>query len=462
MTKSPSPSAVSLRGTIQVPGDKSITHRSVMFGAIAEGTSVVKTSILGRDNFATIRIMRQLGVEISGRVTKSLVEIAKEEELPDFIDSGNDFCEIKINGKGFDALTVPAAALNCGNSGTTARLLTGLLAACPFDCKFSGDESLSKRPFKRVVEPLTKMGAQFSGEKMPFTLSGKKLHGIDHVSPHASAQVKSAIILAGLRAEGEVSVTEPRLSRDHTERMLQAMGCELRCGKTADGKWKVSLPAASKRLPLKAQQIAIPGDFSAAAFFLVAGSVFPNSDIVISGVGVNPTRTGLYNILKKMGADLTLQNERVVCGEEVADIRVRSAQLKGIEVSEEDVVLAIDEIPILALAAAVAEGTTVIRGAAELRVKESDRLAMSSAVLRSFGVEVKELPEGMDIIGQPARGFSPNSNELNWKESADHRIAMCGTIFELLSTGRLELVDRAAVETSFPSFQECLRGLIRQ
>jgi 3-phosphoshikimate 1-carboxyvinyltransferase len=453
---------VSLRGTVHVPGDKSITHRSVMFGAVAEGESNVTTSTLGRDNFATIRIMRQLGVEISGRVNRSLVEIAREENLADFGDSGSDVCEIKILGRGFAALQPPTEVLNCGNSGTTARLLTGLLAGRPFACSFDGDASLSKRPFKRVVTPLSQMGAEFSADKMPFTLRGGKLQGIQYQSPQASAQVKSAILLAGLQATGAVSVTEPRLSRDHTERMLVSMGCEITSRESADGSWTISLPPESKRGPLRGQNIEIPGDFSAAAFFLVAGSIFPDSELRIVNVGFNPTRIGLFHILKRMGADIELLNSRQIGGEEVVDLRVRTARLHGVEVTHDDVVLGIDEIPILAVAAAAADGKTLIHGAHELRVKESDRLAMSSQFLRTFGIDVREFDDGMEISGRPdVVGSGPGDQALgSWKESGDHRIAMAGAILELLASGNFDIRDMSAVETSFPSFSHCLRGVI--
>jgi len=454
--------AVSLQGKVRIPGDKSITHRAVMFGAVAHGVTEVRTSNLGRDNFATTRIMRQLGAEISGSVNRMLLPIAHEEGLTDFTDSGSEWCTIKITGKGFDGLREPKEALNCGNSGTTARLLTGLLAGRPFSSSLTGDASLSKRPFRRVVDPLSKMGASFSGDMLPFTLTGGKLRGIDYESPHASAQVKSAIILAGLQASGSVSVTEPRLSRDHTERMLTSMGCEVRSEKLHDGRWKISLPESSGRGTLRAQKIDVPGDISAAAFFLVAGSIFPNSSVEVLGVGFNETRLGVYNVLLRMGANLELVNERLIGGERVVDVRVKTADLQATEIGEEDVVLGIDEIPSLAVAAAVAHGKTRVTGAAELRVKESDRITMTANILRSFGVEVEESPEGMTVTGQPAlrsRLFPALSSVPDWKKSGDHRIAMCGALMELLATGRFDLPDKAAVETSFPGFQETLQSL---
>lgn len=455
--------APALRGTIQVPGDKSITHRAIMFGAVANGESVITTSILGRDNFATARIMRQLGANMSGKVTSSLLPIAHEEGLTDFTDSKTNFCEIRVRGTGFDGLRAPSAVLDCGNSGTTARLLTGLLAGRPFASSFTGDGSLVKRPFKRVAEPLSKMGARFSAEMLPFTLHGGALQGIDYVSPQASAQVKSAILLAGLQAEGNVSVIEPRLSRDHTERMLTAMGCAVVSEELPDGRWRISLPNDAKRGHLNAQQITVPGDFSAAAFFLVAGSVFPQSELVIQSVGLNKTRIGLYNILKRMGASIELQNERSVGGERVVDFHVRATELHGVEVDEEDVVLGVDEIPILLLAAAVAKGRTTIHGAGELRVKESDRLAMTAAIVRSVGLEVEELSDGLTIEGKPEllkQWTGKRQENAEWKKSGDHRIAMTGALFELLATGNFELPDKTAVETSFPGFEELIRSIM--
>jgi len=452
----------SLRGTIQVPGDKSITHRAIMFGAVAVGESIIKTSILGRDNFATARIMRQLGVDIQGEVTSTLLPIAFEEGFKDFRDSGSKFCSIRVRGRGFEGLREARETLDCGNSGTTARLLTGLLAGRPFSSTLTGDASLVKRPFRRVIHPLTKMGARFSAELLPFTVTGAKLRGIEYDSPQASAQVKSAILLAGLQAEGPVSVTEPRLSRDHTERMLSSMGCSVRSEELSGGRWKISLP--EERPILRAQEISIPGDFSAAAFFLVAGSVFPGSELVIESVGFNETRMGLFNVLKRMGAAITTKNERTIGGERVVDFEVRATQLRGVEVDEEDVVLGVDEIPILLLAAAVAKGRTTVKGAAELRVKESDRLAMTAAIVKSYGLEVEEFSDGLTIEGRPElleRWEGPREDAPAWKKSGDHRIAMTGSLFGLLSGAEFHLPDKAAVETSFPAFDELVRGIMR-
>ncbi|MBP9839001.1 MAG: 3-phosphoshikimate 1-carboxyvinyltransferase, partial [Proteobacteria bacterium] len=291
---------------------------------------------------------------------------------------------------------------------------------------------------------------------------GGDLTGIDYTSKQASAQVKSAIILAGLQATGAVSVTEPRLSRDHTERMLSAMGCEINTEKLADGSFKITLPDVSNKNKLKGQQIKIPGDFSAAAFFMVAGSVFFNSEIILRNVGFNETRIGLFHILKRMGANIEIFNQHLMCGEEVVDLKINTANLKAVDVNEEDVVLAIDEIPILTVAASFAEGVTRIRGAKELRVKESDRLKMSAAILSSFGIKTVEYEDGIDVYGNPEllKKEVPLQDAASWKTSGDHRIAMCGAILELQLTGAFTFADKAAVETSFPEFDQILQGLI--
>ena len=457
---------VKLRGSLSVPGDKSITHRAVLFGALAEGESIIRTSALGSDNLGTMRIMRQLGVEVVGSVQQRLLAMVHEEGLGDFEDSNSELCTIKVRGVGLHGLRPSEAPLDCGNSGTTARLLSGILAGQHFSSTLVGDASLSKRPFKRVVDPLSQMGARFSGDKLPLTIEGGVLRGIEYLSPHASAQVKSAIILAGLYSADPVSVTEPRLSRDHSERMLTAMGCAVSQRELSGGSWKIALPPADKRGPLKPLNIDIPGDFSAAAFFLVAGSVFPDSKIVVEGVGYNATRIGLFNILKRMGASISLENRRQQGGEEVVDFVVETAALRGIELDEQDVVLAIDEIPVFAIAAAAAEGRTTVRGAKELRVKESDRIAMTVAILRSFGVEVEEFEDGFTIQGDPKLGreirCAATGGDEPWRVCGDHRISMTGALLELLVTGELRLDDVAAVETSFPTFMRCLEGILAE
>lgn len=468
-------SRVGLRGKISVPGDKSITHRAIMFGGIASGKTIVRTSILGRDNFATLRIMRQLGVKISGSVTPALRQIANEEGFSDLQTAEGNLSRLEIIGCGPAGLTPTDEDLDCGNSGTTARLMTGILASQNFKATLKGDSSLSSRPFKRVVLPLCRMGAGFSGEKLPLTVigaltGGDDLHGIRYESPKASAQVKSAILLAGLRAPEETIVIEPHLSRDHTERMFAAMGVKVETRTTAEGV-EVKLPAKATRGSLSGIEIEVPGDFSAAAFFLVLGSIVPSSEIVLTGVGVNPTRTGLLSILRRMGASIDLSNNRIVGGEEVADITVKTSKLQGIKVDPLDVVLAIDEIPILAVACAFASGETLITGAEELRVKESDRLTMTARILKAFGVEVEELPDGLKITGRPDLASSGQAEAVSrmvgaataasggWTGSGDHRIAMAGAVLQFAVSSRFDLFDLAAVETSFPGFVQCFQEL---
>jgi len=458
-----------LCGELNVPSDKSISHRSVLFPSIAEGVSLVHASVLGRDNLATIRIVRQLGVTVRGELNADVMKLAEEEGLSGFTLSKDEYCHIEVHGKGWQGLTAPVDELDCGNSGTSARLLTGFLAGTNFSATLTGDDSLRTRPFRRVTEPIARMGGSFNAEMLPLTVTGSALTGIHYDSPKASAQVKSAVLLAGLRADGPVSLTEPRPTRDHTERMLSAMGCAVETKAGPDGSSTVSLPENANERVLQAIEIEVPGDFSAAAFFLVAASIVPGSAVRISHVGYNETRIGLLHVLKRMGASIEVQDKRVVGGEDVVDFVITAASLRGIEVTGEDVVLAIDEIPILAIAACFAEGETRIRGAEELRVKESDRLAMTARVLKSFGQEVEETEDGLIIQGNPdsfssfeatqAGDKGDNSAEA-WRSSGDHRIAMCGAVLEYALSGRLHLSDTAAVETSFPTFAQSFQALI--
>ncbi len=450
-----------LQGEVTVPGDKSITHRAIFFSSLAHGTSSIRTQILGRDNFATLRIMRQLGVSISGRILEEIKAIADEEGFPDLVGVGSG-CELKVVGRGLDLLE-PTEALDCGNSGTTARLLLGILAGQSFSARLVGDESLSRRPFKRVAEPLALMGAKFSSHQLPLTITGGELRGIEYLSPQASAQVKSAILLAGLQTDELVSVIEPAKSRDHTERMFKGMGVELVEETLAHGSVRVTLPAGGAR-KMCAQEFLIPGDFSSAAFLLVAATLIKGSSVLIRDVGFNPTRIGAFDILCRMGASIQVLNRRVVAGEEIVDLRVVSAELSGVSVSAEDVVLAIDEIPILAVAAAFAAGETVIKGAGELRVKESDRLSMMAGLLRGFGVHVEEFPDGLQIIGRPELGSGLGSScvgtDATWRGVGDHRILMCGAIMQLVVCGEATLSGAEVVETSFPGFVGTLKKLI--
>lgn len=409
-------------GEIVVPGDKSISHRSVIFGAIARGKTVIRGLLRGEDNMATVAAFRRMGIVIE--------------------DDGE---VVTVEGKGLHGLTEPDDVIDCGNSGTTMRLMTGLLAAQPFFSVLTGDRYLRRRPMRRVVEPLRRMGAVIHGRdgggKAPLAVVGGKLEGIRHESSTASAQVKSALLLAGLYAEGETTVIEPNRSRDHSERMLTAFGADL----TVLEHGVVIRPGRE----LAAREIEVPGDISSAAFFMVAASIVPGSELLIRNVGINPTRTGIIDILTAMGGDLTMLNQREVSGEPVADILVRSASLRGIAIGGEIVPRAIDEFPVVAVAAACAEGETTIRDAEELRVKESDRIASIAANLRASGVDVEEHRDGMTIRGGRMTGAATDSR-------GDHRIAMSMLIAGLAATGETTVSDIECIDTSFPTFFELL------
>ncbi len=414
-----------------MPGDKSISHRALMLGSLAEGETIVRGLLLGEDPRSTAHCFKEMGAEISP------------------LNSDR----VTIKGIGLGNLKEPANVLDAGNSGTTLRLMLGILAS--HTGRFfaiTGDESLRSRPMMRVVEPLRRMGASIwgreNGARAPLAVWGQKLHPIHYVSPVASAQVKSAILLAGLLTNGETIVTEPEQSRDHSERMLGAFGAKVVVDRD---RRTVSITGGNR---LQGQEVIVPGDISSAAFWLVAGSIVPNSEIVIENVGINPTRTGILEILEAMGADITPENRREVTGEPVADIRVRSAPLKGCEIGGGIIPRLIDELPILAVAAACAEGRTVIRDAAELRVKESDRIAAMAEGLRALGVEVIEHPDGMEIFGgRPLTGAIVDSYN-------DHRIAMSLAIAGLVAQKRPTQIQRAGCVTiSYPSFIPTLKLL---
>ncbi|QRY82080.1 bifunctional prephenate dehydrogenase/3-phosphoshikimate 1-carboxyvinyltransferase [Pseudomonas sp. PDNC002] len=408
-----------LSGRVRVPGDKSISHRSIMLGSLAEGTTEVQGFLEGEDALATIQAFRDMGVVIEGphhgRVT--------------------------VHGVGLHGLKTPPGPIYLGNSGTSMRLLSGLLAAQPFDTTLTGDASLSKRPMNRVAKPLREMGAVIETGpegRPPLTIrGGQKLTGMHYDMPMASAQVKSCLLLAGLYAAGETSTTEPAPTRDHTERMLRGFG------------YPVDVDGATARVEsghkLTATSIEVPADISSAAFFLVAASIAEGSDLTLEHVGINPTRTGVIDILKLMGADITLENQREVGGEPVADIRVRSAQLKGIDIPEDLVPLAIDEFPVLFVAAANAEGRTVLRGAEELRVKESDRIQVMADGLLALGVKCEPTPDGIIIDGGSYGGGEVWSH-------GDHRIAMSFSVASLRAGAPIRIHDCANVATSFPNF----------
>lgn len=454
-----------LADNIYVPGDKSITHRAIMFSSIAKGTSYIRTTVLGRDNFATIRIFQQLGVEITLRLHQRMYELALSEGIRNVELVDTSLCEIIIEGKGFSSLRPPEAELDCGNSGTTARLLCGLFSALPFEVTLVGDESLSQRPFSRVTKPLSEMGAQFrslshgkEGEVLlPLVIKGAKLNGITFNSPKSTAQVKSALVLAGLHAEGDTTITEPYVSRNHTEVMLSEMGVTVRSSVDTDTAMATTVvsPILTELCPLS---IDIPGDISAAMFFIVAALINPQGEqkVYIRNVGINETRSACLDILRRMGADIELCSQRTHCGELVADLLVTPSNLKGVAIDKRDVAFAVDEIPILSVAASFSEGETVISGAEELRVKESDRLAMTALLLKAYGVAVEEKPDGLVIQGG---GHQRNLSgvELGWKACGDHRISMCGAIMEYLLGVEMKIYDMKSIETSFPSFLESFR-----
>ena len=412
-----------LRGNIVVPGDKSIAHRAVIFSAIAQGRSRILNLSGGDDNSRTVRAFRQMGVEI-------------------FRD-GDALC---VEGKGWDGLSAPTERIDCGNSGTTLRLLSGLLAGRPFHSELDGDSSLRQRPMKRVIDPLSKMGARIRSRQgdglAPLEIDGGGLRGIEYRMPIASAQVKSAIVLAALQAEGQTIVHEPQRSRDHTEVMLSGFGGKI----SVDG---LTLAIAG-RPALTGQSVRIPGDISSAAFFLVAAAMIPGSDLTVRDVGCNPTRDGVLEVLKQMGASIELRNQRLEAGERVADIHVTGAALKGVDVDAELVARTIDEYPILAVAAAVAQGVTTFSDVNELRFKESDRIAAMTEGLRALGVLVEERPDGMTIQG----GNRLRSGAV--KSYADHRIAMSFAIAGLVSENGVEIDDAKCVDISFPSFFDLL------
>jgi 3-phosphoshikimate 1-carboxyvinyltransferase len=408
-----------LRGELRVPGDKSISHRAVMFASLADGVSRITGFLEGEDTRATARAFVEMGVRIEAPGPSERI----------------------VHGVGLQGLRAPPAPVDCGNAGTGMRLLAGLLAGQQFDTTLVGDESLSRRPMRRVIEPLAQMGANIDaqpGGLPPLRIAGsQRLRGIDYTLPVASAQVKSAILLAGLYANGGTRVTEPHPTRDYTERMLATFG------------WPIEFGAGWATLTgghrLRATDIQVPADFSSAAFFLVAGTLVPGSELLLRAVGMNPRRTGLLQALRAMGADIRLSGARELGGEAVADLVVRHAPLHGIDVPVEIVADMIDEFPALFVAAAAANGTTRIRGAAELRVKESDRIAVMAKGLRALGVDVEETPDGAAIRGGRIEGGEVDS-------AGDHRCAMSFAIAGLVARGPIRIGDCANVATSFPDF----------
>jgi 3-phosphoshikimate 1-carboxyvinyltransferase len=417
--------AAGVAGEVTVPGDKSVSHRAVMFGALASGRTHVTGFLEGEDCLSTMKAVAHLGVHV-------------ERPGPG---------EVIVDGVGLHGLRAPAVTLDMGNAGTAMRLFMGLLSAQPFDSELIGDESLMRRPMERAAKPLREMGAQITTQdgKPPVRIKGgARLHGIRYEMPVASAQVKSAVLLAGLYASGTTTVVEPAVTRDHTERMLQSFGCEVRA---RDG--VVSLEAPAR---LQGTQIRVPGDISSAAFFLVAACLGAREPFTIRDVGVNPTRTGILEMLALMGADLRLINHRSWGMEPVADIEVRPSQLHGARIPERLVPLAIDEFPALFVAAACANGETLVTGAEELRVKESDRIAAMARGFEVLGIRHEVLPDGMRILGgQPFGGGTIDSR-------GDHRIAMAFAMASLRASAPIEILDTANVATSFPGFAELAKS----
>ncbi|MGH8234971.1 MAG: 3-phosphoshikimate 1-carboxyvinyltransferase [Rhodanobacteraceae bacterium] len=415
----------SLRGDISVPGDKSISHRAIMLASLADGVSRIRGFLESEDTRATARIFTQMGVRIEATAPGERV----------------------VHGVCLHGMRAPEGPLDCGNSGTAMRLLSGMLAGQAFESELTGDASLSQRPMRRVTDPLARMGAAIEtlpDGRPPLRIhGGKRLRGIEYVPPVASAQVKSALLLAGLYAEGETRVTEPKPTRDYTERMLKAFG------------WPVAVKpgrvALSGGHTLHAIDIEIPTDFSSAAFFLVAATLLPGSDLTLRNVGLNPRRTGLLHVLRAMGADIAEQNAREVGGEPIADLVVRHAPLRGIDVPIKHVADMIDEFPILFVAAALAEGSTTICSAAELRVKESDRIDVMVAGLRALGARIQETSDGAVIEGGRLNGGVVDSH-------GDHRCAMAFTIAGTVADGEVGIRDCANVATSFPGFIDLARA----
>jgi 3-phosphoshikimate 1-carboxyvinyltransferase len=417
-----------LRGEARVPGDKSMSHRSIMLGSLAEGVTHVTGFLEAEDALATLQAFRDMGVQIEGPIKGC----------------------VTIHGVGKHGLKAPQNELYLGNSGTSMRLLSGLLAGQPFNSVLTGDKSLSGRPMKRVTEPLAAMGATIrTTEKgtAPLEITGRagQLQGIDYKMPMASAQVKSCLLLAGMYAQGETRVTEPAPTRDHTERMLSGFSYPVK----QQGS-QVSITAQGK---LTAADIDVPSDISSAAFFLVGATIAPGSDITLRHVGINPTRTGVISILRLMGASIEILNERVVGGEPVADLHVVSMPLKGIDIPEELVPLAIDEFPVLFVAAACAEGQTRLSGAEELRVKESDRIQVMADGLHTIGVNAQPTPDGMVIQGGGTIGGGVVASH------GDHRIAMAFAIAGLRAANPITILDCANVNTSFPEFKDLAKNL---
>lgn len=418
--------ANSLKGEIHIPGDKSISHRSVMFGALADGLTEVTHFLQGADCLSTISCFQKLGIAIE-----------------------NAQGRICIHGKGLHGLRQPGSMLDVGNSGTTARLISGILAGQPFPSALTGDASIQKRPMKRIITPLREMGADLAGlngnDCAPLQINGSPLHGIHYASPVASAQVKSCVLLAGLYADGQTSVTEPSLSRNHTELMLASFGAQLSCQDTTATIWPDP--------KLVGQKIEVPGDISSAAYFIAAALLVPNAEVLIHNVGVNPTRDGMLRAAKAMHADITKLNEHTISGEPVCDLLVKSSNLTGTTIEGGLIPALIDEIPVLAVMAAFAKGTTIIKDAAELKVKESNRIETITSNLKSMGADVAATEDGMVIHGGRPLHFA------TIHPHADHRIAMSFAVAALCAEGGAEIADAECVAISYPTFYQDLNSI---
>ncbi|PNV59201.1 3-phosphoshikimate 1-carboxyvinyltransferase [Clostridium sp. chh4-2] len=417
-----------LKGEVTVPGDKSISHRSVMFGSIAKGTTEIHNYLQGADCLSTISCFQKMGVEIENKGETVLVK-----------------------GNGLRGLNAPSGVLDCGNSGTTTRLISGILSAQNFEVTLTGDQSIQKRPMKRIMEPLSMMGASIESINgngcAPLKIKGSPLHGIHYTSKVASAQVKSAVLLAGLYADGETRLTEPYVSRNHTELMLSYFGADVATLETT----AVIQPAVE----LYGNKIEVPGDISSAAFFLAAGLMVPNSQILIKNVGINPTRDGILHVCREMGGDITLLNENSGSGEPTADLLISSSQLHGITIGGAIIPTLIDELPMIAAMACFAEGTTVIKDAAELKVKESNRIEVMVRNLTAMGADVEETEDGMIIRGgRPLHGAVIDSK-------LDHRIAMTFAVTGLMAEGETEILGAECVDISYPGFYKDLERLMQ-
>ena len=422
-----------LRGEVNIPGDKSISHRCIMFGSIASGTTEISNFLQGADCLATINCFRKMGIEIENQPEK-----------------------IIVHGKGLHGLTAPTEILDVGNSGTTTRLISGILVGQPFESKLSGDNSLNSRPMKRIMEPLTRMGGHISSILRngcaPLYIAPGKLHGIHYDSPVASAQGKSSILLAGLYADGETSVTEPSLSRNHTELMLKEFGADIR------SQYDLNTSKATAFIrpcsELYGQKIMVPGDISSAAYFIAAGLLVPDSEILIKNTGINATRAGILKVCEDMGANITLLNERTEGGEAIADILVRTSKLHGTTISGDIIPTLIDEIPIIAIMAAAAEGTTIIKDAAELKVKETNRIETVVDNLKAMGCDIIATDDGMIIHGgKPLHGATIHT-------LLDHRIAMAFSIAALIAEDTTRILDSKCVDVSYPTFYDSFENLL--